>query len=193
MEKYRNFTAMDRKHVTALTGRVLLLLIVAGTWHCKDRKPQAGSGQLIYKNETQQAMTITLPDQTTVVLRPRTILEISKSFNINDRDVKLDGQAVFTAGSGGNHDLIVHTRNLHILVVKGQFHVDAFASNAGEEVDLLSGKLKVTKSYHSTTDNAEEILEGGDMVMINRDIDLMEKEKLNPTELEALEKKISDR
>lgn len=193
MEKFRSFTAMFRKNAIPMTGRVLLLLILAGTWHCKDRHPQARTGQLIYANETQQAKTVTLPDNSKVLLQPRTTLEISKSFNVTDRDVKLDGEAVFTVGSGGDHSLIVHTRNLHILVLEGRFHVDAFASNAGEEVDLLSGKLRVTKSYHSTTDNGEEVLVGGDMVMINRDIDLMEKEKLNPTELEALEKKFPTR
>jgi hypothetical protein len=46
--------------------------------------------------------------------------------------------------------------------------------------------LKVKKSYHSDTDNEPEVLDAGDMVMINRDIDLMEKEKMSAAELEKV-------
>jgi transmembrane sensor len=53
----------------------------------------------------------------------------------------------------------------------------------------LSGKLNVKKSYHSDTDNEPEIVETGQMVMINRDIDLMEKEKLDSAELKVLQER----
>jgi ferric-dicitrate binding protein FerR (iron transport regulator) len=91
----------------------------------------------------------------------------------------------------GAKPFVIHTRNL-VVTVQGKGarnHVDAFASSPGEEVDLLEGKVKVIKSYHSTTDNSTEALQAGEMVMINRDIDLMEKETLKPEEQKALELK----
>ncbi|HXO75674.1 MAG TPA: hypothetical protein VN824_10575, partial [Puia sp.] len=72
------------------------------------------------------------------------------------------------------------------VVLGTRFHVDAFRKNAGEQVDLLEGRLRVKKSYHSDTDNEPEVLEAGEMVMINRDIDLMEKEKMSPAELDKV-------
>ena len=189
MEKFRSFTAMLPRHFSLTGGWVVLLLVSAGAWQCKDRHPQTRKGQLIYTNRAEQPITVTLPDSSMVVLHPRTTLEISPSFDVTEREVKLDGEAAFTVSHDGGSPFIVHTRNLHIHVLGTRFRVDAYASNAGEEVDLLAGKLKVIKSYHSSTDNAEEILDAGDMVMINRDIDLMEKEKMNPTELQAAEKK----
>ena len=45
-----------------------------------------------------------------------------------------------------------------------------------------------TKSYHSQTDNEPELLTGGEMVMINRDIDLMEKEKTEAGDLQKIRK-----
>ena len=124
-------------------------------------------------------------------MTPHTVVRISKEFNKSERDLELDGEALFTVGSDGGKPFIVHTKNLHIQVQASgsRFKVEAFAKNAGEEADLLSGKLKVKKSYHSDTDNEPETLETGEMVMINRDIDLMEKEKLDSTELKALQER----
>ena len=62
--------------------------------------------------------------------------------------------------------------------------MDAFRSRSGEEVDLLAGQLTIRKSYHSDLDSVAEELTSGDMLMINREIDLMEKEKMNPDELD---------
>ena len=76
---------------------------------------------------------------------------------------------------------------IEVLEGGSRFHVAADRSKPGEEVDLLKGKLKAKKSYHSTTDNEPETLVGGEMVMINQDIDLMEKEKLSPAELDKLQ------
>ncbi len=63
------------------------------------------------------------------------------------------------------------------------FKVDGFPNSPGEEVDLLSGELQAIKSYHSKTDNEPAKLIGGEMVMINTDIDLMEKENFDSSEL----------
>jgi ferric-dicitrate binding protein FerR (iron transport regulator) len=123
-------------------------------------------------------------------MTPHTVVRISKEFNKSERDLELDGEALFTVGTDAGKPFVVHTKNLQIQVLSGgQFKVEAFEKNAGEEADLLSGKLKVKKSYHSDTDNEPEILEAGQMVMINRDIDLMEKEKLDSAELKTLQER----
>ena len=70
-----------------------------------------------------------------------------------------------------------------------QFRVDAVRSRPGEEVDLLAGQLKIRKSYHSDLDSSPEDLTPGDMLMINREIDLMEKEKMNAEEFEKVKGK----
>jgi ferric-dicitrate binding protein FerR (iron transport regulator) len=70
-----------------------------------------------------------------------------------------------------------------------RFAVDAVRKRAGEEADVLDGKLRVMKSYHSDTDNEPEELGAGDMVMINREIDLMEKEKMSGPEEDKVKEK----
>jgi len=138
-------------------------------------------------NMTPVAMT--LPDGTRVLMDPRTRIDPAKGFDVSNRDIQLDGEAMLIVRSNAKKPFVIHTRNLVIQVLGTRLHVDAFASSPGEEVDLLEGKLRVTKSYHSSTDNEPETLQAGEMVMINRDIDLMEKEKLSPAELDKLKEK----
>jgi ferric-dicitrate binding protein FerR (iron transport regulator) len=121
----------------------------------------------------------------------RTVIRPAEGFGKSNREVQVDGEAMLIISTRAGKPFIIHTRNLVVEVqaAGSRLHVDAFASSPGEEVDLLGGKLRVTKSYHSSTDNAAEVLQAGEMVMINRDIDLMEKEKLSPEEQKTLEAK----
>jgi hypothetical protein len=100
------------------------------------------------------------------------------------RSYELDGEAYLTVRDADKKPFIIRTRQLIITIQSplARLHIDAFASSPGEQADLLEGQLKVTKSYHSTTDNEPETLHSGDMVMINKEIDLMEKETLDPAE-----------
>ena len=139
-----------------------------------------------YTNNSDSPNEVKLPDSSLVTLKPGSRLSIAKGFNKDNRSLELDGEATFDIKSNAGKPLVLHTRDLEITVLGTWFHVDAFRKNAGEQVDLLEGKLLVKKSYHSDTDNEPETLDAGDMVMINRDIDLMEKEKMNPDELKKL-------
>ena len=127
-----------------------------------------------------------LPDGSRVTVSPGTTITLAKGFGRDNRDIDLDGEARFDVAATPGYPLVIHTRDLVIEVLGTRFHVDAFRAGPGEEVDLLTGRLRVKKSYHSDSDNEPEVLEAGDMVMINHDIDLMEKEKLSPDELNKL-------
>ena len=173
--------------------------LLTGTWSCKS-PARRNPADITYENGAGKSRTVKLPDGSSVAMSARTVIRISQKFGQTERDLELDGEAIFTVNGDAGKPFIVHTRNLQIQVLGGGnqqgslsgtlFKVDAYASNAGEEVDVLSGKLKVTKSYHSDTDNEPEIIGPGEMVMINRDIDLMEKEKLDSAERKTLQEKV---
>lgn len=131
-----------------------------------------------------------LPDGSEVLAMPNTTVGLAKGFGRENRDLVIEGEAVVeVTGTAAAYPFTVHTRDLVIEVLEGgsRFHVAADRSKPGEEVDLLKGKLRARKSYHSSTDNEPETLVGGEMVMINQDIDLMEKEKLSSAELDKLQ------
>jgi transmembrane sensor len=168
-----------------LSNLVVLVVLTAACNGGTSRNITLGEGTQ-YTNNSGDSHEVKLPDGSRVVLWPGTQLSIAKGFGKNNRDLELDGEAIFDVVADAGRPLVLHTRNLEITVLGTRFHVDAFRKNAGEQVDLLVGKLKVKKSYHSDTDNEPEVLDSGDMVMINRDIDLMEKEKMSPGELEKV-------
>lgn len=127
-----------------------------------------------------------LPDGTVIVASPETTISLSKDYGKQNRDIQLDGEARFDVAAKPNQPMVIRTRDLVIEVLGTRFKVNAYRDKPGEEVDVLTGSLRVHKSYHSDTDNEPEVLKDGDMVMINHDIDLMEKEALSPAELEKL-------
>jgi transmembrane sensor len=164
---------------------VVLVVLLAACHGGTSRNITLGEGTQ-YTNNSGDSHEVSLPDGSGVVLRPGTQLSVAKGFGKENRELELDGEAIFKVAGSAGRPLVLHTRNLEITVLGTLFHVDAFRKNAGEQVDLLEGKLRVKKSYHSDTDNEPEVLDAGDMVMINRDIDLMEKEKMSPAELEKV-------
>jgi ferric-dicitrate binding protein FerR (iron transport regulator) len=135
-----------------------------------------------------------LSDGSTVLVLPNTTVATAKGFGRDNRDLDVDGEVMIEVSGAAGPPFVVHTRDLVIEVLQGgaRFHVDANRARPGEETDLLEGRLRVRKSYHSDTDNEVEELGGGEMVMINRDIDLMEKEKLSPAELDKVKEKVGN-
>jgi len=163
-----------------------LLVLATGSWNCRGRGQHTDRDQEnktgIYESGTEKGKKVRLPDGTEVIMNAGTVIRLSPGFNKSDRNIELGGEALFTVEADAGKPFIVTTKNLRILVLGTQFRVDAFPGKAGEEVDLLSGRLKVMKTYHSDTDNEPEVLQAGEMVMINREIDLMEKERFDPSE-----------
>jgi transmembrane sensor len=191
MEKFRRFMAM-------ICGRSILFLFVFLQLGCREHERKTEeNGSTVYKSGSEKRMKIILPGGTELVMNAGTVIRVSKNFGAKDGELWLEGEALFdvrgnamTALPGGEgKGFVIHTKNLRIEVqVQGQdarFKVDAYPDKAGEEVDLLSGKLKVMKSYHSDSDNEPETIQTGELVMINRDIDLMEKEKMDGTEMKS--------
>lgn len=76
--------------------------------------------------------------------------------------------------------LTLHSRLLTLTLSGGAaVRVTAFARETGEQAEVLSGQVIAKKAYASP-DSAPETLGPGDMIMVNRTIDLMEKERDTP-------------
>jgi hypothetical protein len=68
---------------------------------------------------------------------------------------------------------------------KTALRIVARSREAGERVQVLYGHVTVAKNYQSSS-TAPDQLGAGEISMVNRSIDLMEKETLKPAELHAL-------
>ncbi len=169
----------------------VLLLVAAGCHGNVDKIVRVAPG-VSYSNGTAGQQMVSLPDGSHVAISSGTTIVPSKGFGKEGRKVEIDGEGMFEVVESGGMPFVVHTGNLVIEVLDttgASFAVDAVRKRPGEEVDLLGGRLRVSKSYHSDTDSLPEELTAGDMVMINREIDLMEKEKMTGPEEDKVREK----
>lgn len=100
------------------------------------------------------------------------------------RELRVDGD-FFMRVPDAPQPLVVRSRLL-VLTVTGKtaFRITAYAREAGEQVEVLYGHIKANKSYPSHYAEPD-LLTDGQMTMINRDIDLMEKETTDIAALRA--------
>jgi ferric-dicitrate binding protein FerR (iron transport regulator) len=181
---FRPYPWQHALHLFLLGG-----ILLAG---CKSKAPEnaaadlhaPGVKYLTYKGKTGQRTMITLPDSSQVILNSASVLEVPENYLAGNRSLLLDGDAFFNV-TPATDTFTVTTDKLRSTVLGTAFRMRSFASQHGATVYLLHGKIRVGKSYHSTTDNQPEILERGQMILANNEIDLMEKETYQPEELEA--------
>lgn len=126
---------------------------------------------------------LSLADSSKVWLQKDTRLTTADAYP-QKRDLTIDGDLFIEVPDNGS-PLMVHTRLLQLTVIgKAAFRVIAFAKEDGEEVQVITGNILVNKAYESPF-NEQDTLHNSQMVMINKTIDLMEKEKFDATDLSA--------
>lgn len=128
----------------------------------------------IYRSSLESRMEVTLPDHTQVILANNSTLKVPLKMGAGSLPWILEGAAYFTMG--GN-PFVLRAMDLKAEGGRASFFVRAYPYESGQLLELLDGTLNAGKNYHSTTDNHGETLGGGDMVMLNRSVDLIEKEQ----------------
>lgn len=124
---------------------------------------------------------IVLPDHTEVVLNSNTTVWLDKNFGTINRQVRISGDAFFSIKKAGK-PFIVYTPHLILSTPLAMMKVNGYAGQAGEETLVFSGNVRAVKSYYSKLDHDPYLLKNGEMVMMNKDIDLMEKETFDTDE-----------
>lgn len=123
---------------------------------------------------------IALPNGASVILNSNSRLLVPSDF-AQSHTLLLDGEAYFDSTA---FPLTVKT---NILIMTAQkpsaFKLRCFEAQQGATAYVVAGEVVVKKSYHSQTDNQPENLGVGNMVLANKEIDLMEKETYHPEEM----------
>jgi len=128
---------------------------------------------------------IVLPDHSIATLNSNSSLWLDKKFNIADRTVSMSGDVLFEI-KPGKKPFRIYTPHLVLTTTTAAVaRVNGYAGSAGEETLLFSGSLHAVKAYYSALDHEPYDLKNGEMVMMNKDIDLMEKETFSVQEERA--------
>ena len=105
---------------------------------------------------------LTLSDGTRVWLSPESILEYSDDFGIDNRTVKLEGEALFDVTKNSKLPFITKTGSSEIKVHGTRYLAKNDLNNKRKEVILLEGKVEYRKDNHSI------FITGGERITDNR-------------------------
>jgi transmembrane sensor len=102
------------------------------------------NGTITYSRGAGENTTaIELPDGSKVWLNRDTKLELSENFDLEERKVKLSGEAFFEVKKDQSKPFIIETENIITTVLGTSFNVMAYADSLTTRVDVATGKVKV--------------------------------------------------
>ena len=91
-----------------------------------------------------QCVNVTLPDGSNIWLNAQTTIQYPVSFNKDNRQVKLDGEAYFDVAKDSKRPFIVNTKECSVEVLGTKFNIDAYSSRDKFETVLMEGSVKVS-------------------------------------------------
>lgn len=119
---------------------------------------------------------ITLPDGTVVTLNAGSALEFPSRFTLNNREVKLRGEAYFEVRPDATKPFIVSSGNVRVMVLGTAFNVDTKEQSGSMEVVLTRGKVSV---YFTGKTTEQTVLAPGEMAEIFRDQSMIRRNQNN--------------
>ena len=87
---------------------------------------------------------VTLPDGTQVWLNARTSLRLSNRFNENERQVQLNGEALFNVAKNQNIPFLVDIKDIQVRVHGTKFNVYAYDNKPEATVSLIEGSVSLS-------------------------------------------------
>jgi len=137
----------------------------------------------VFKNKNTVPKVFELNPNIQVLLDSLSEIKLLDSITNDHIILKLDGIAHFTIYKS-KHPIIIYTGMMKLSTEAVNFKINAYNSSPGQSLKVFEGQLIATKSYKSDFPNTDT-LHRGDMILINRDIDLMEKETFDTTVLSS--------
>ena len=104
---------------------------------------------------------IILPDGSTVKMNASTRIEYPEHFNPKIRKVKLSGEAFFNVTRDTTAPFIIETANASVEVLGTSFNVSAYPQAGLVEVNVETGKVKLTQLRDGKTPNKSVLLPAG--------------------------------
>lgn len=108
-----------------------------------------------YRTTAGQRARLTLPDSSTVVLAPQSVIRYAANFGSrSSRTVALEGQALFTVTHSVGAPFVVNTGGIATRVLGTSFAVRRYATDAALKVIVAQGRVAVGATVLGTGDIA---------------------------------------
>ncbi len=108
---------------------------------------------------------VTLPDGTTIWLNASSSLKYSSRYGIKNREIFLEGEALFKVAHDKSKVFVVQTSDLKIKAYGTVFNVKSYADENTVETTLIEGSIGVTRARFSNKKTDEVMLKPNQQVV----------------------------
>ncbi len=129
---------------------------------------------IVITNKGTQPSLYEIKSNIHVVLDSLSSVKVRDRLKSGKQLLRLDGKGQFSIDND-SQPVVIYTGMMKLSMQAVDFQINAYSSSPGQSLKVFSGQLIATKSYPSDFPNTDTIHKG-EMILINRDIDLMEKE-----------------
>lgn len=134
----------SRKLFYAAAATLLLGLSIPSVYHYLNPKTEQAAIQYIEVfTQRGEIKTIFLPDQTKVTLNAESRVKYPAEFPGGERQVELQGQALFEVTSSNDRQFTVTTTDMRVRVLGTVFDVRSYTNDESSTVSVVSGKVEV--------------------------------------------------
>ena len=148
-----------RRFFLNVYSRAAILILVAGSiLFLTSRKHEEVLAAI--KTGSGEVRKVMLPDSSLVTLNARSSIRFNKDDFEQNREITLDGEALFQVVHNDKHPFIVHTwSGLYVQDVGTEFVIDNYATLPDIKISVLSGLVRVGKQdrVYGTLKRNEEI------------------------------------
>lgn len=158
----------------ALLGALALAVVAIPLYKYKDRNASILSSSTapmkVVSTTAGQRVTYHFPDGSSVLLSPGTTVQYSSDFGVSNRDVILNGEALFTITQQSGSPFVVKTGEGDVRVLGTTFSVRHFEADKAATVIVAEGKISVASEVLISGNSA--VINKGGVFQINRSADI---------------------
>lgn len=113
---------------------------------------------LVVKNNAERKRSLTLEDGSVITLAKSSTLRYPRHFDPKNRQVELEGEAVFNIKRDTSRPFFVYSGELVTQVLGTSFKVTSFGNSRTIEVQVLSGKVSVYENQQKSTESRNGVV-----------------------------------
>lgn len=150
---------------------VILVIVLAGSFSYYLSNNNSSLDEIAERSEfyqLQEMVTnrgekakVRFSDGTEVILNSASSIRFPKEFQDSQREVYLDGEALFKVAHDPSQPFIVHAQGARIQVLGTEFNVKGWEEDEKTEVVVREGKVSVNSNKPELSDQSEVILTKG--------------------------------
>lgn len=95
------------------------------------------------QSKPRELKTLELPDKSVITLNAGSSLTLADGFGVTNREVYLNGEALFDVTHNKSIPFIVHVKNYKVKVLGTRFNIKAYTNDRISETSLLEGSVQI--------------------------------------------------